>query len=328
VRRRSAIVAMMAAFTAVCALMVTGNSAFAADYPVKPITIVVPSPAGGVIDVIMRLVADKMTGKLNQPIIIDNKPGANGYIGGMQVKASPADGYTLLALADSYTIGPFVQKNFDIDFAQDMQPIGLICEIQSHLFAGNTSFKTMADFITYAKAHPGELNFGSTILSLTFTFATILKELNVDIATVQYEGSSPAIQAILSGDVDVMVTGLTGSTKQLVEAGDMVVLGSIGPKRSRVTPDLPTIVEFAPGFPGLVTSFGLVGPKGMPVEIAELLNKTLNEVLADPAVSEVVVGKFGNDIALGVTPEQFRTRLVEAATRYRQAAELLNFKPQ
>jgi tripartite-type tricarboxylate transporter receptor subunit TctC len=253
-----------------------------AKFPSRAVTLVVPFPPGGSADALPRIVAEKLRERWGQPVVIENRPGAAGSTGSGSVFRAPADGYTLLSTpAGPLAINGLVQKTLPYEPAAFV-PISLLALSPTVLTVRlNFPASTAEEFIRYAKANPGKLNYasqgpGSTshLTGVMFTQAT-----GSDMVHVPYRGTGPALANILSGNVDLFFDNL-GSSMPLHRAGKSKILAVATPERSKLLPEVPTLREAGLRDFQSSTWFAMVAPPGTPVAIAEQINRTVNEVLA------------------------------------------------
>ena len=264
-------------------------AAQAADYPTRPITLVVPYAAGGGNDVIARIVAEKMSASLGQSVVIENRGGAGGTIATRQVAKSEPDGYTLLIATSSLAINPSLYPNVGYDPRKDFAPIGLIASGANVVMVNTTvPVKSIAELIALAKQKPGELNFASTGTGSSVHLAAELFAgmAGIKINHVPYKGSGPALNDLVGGHVTMMF-GTMASSAGLVKDGAKVrALAVTGLKRSALFPELPTVAES--GLPGYesVLHYGIVAAAGTPRPIVDRLNAALNAALANEDVKQ------------------------------------------
>jgi putative tricarboxylic transport membrane protein len=259
----------------------------AAQFPSKPIRVVVPFGAGSSTDIVMRIIAQPLGQALGQPIVVDNKPGADGVIGAVDVIKAAPDGHTLfLATNSPLSAAPHLKKNLPYHPINDFTPIS---------FVGNYTFfivvhpsvpaKSLAELISYARANPGKLNYASgntTSIVTTAMFSTLAK---INMQHIPYKTEPPAITDILSGQIHLMVSSYSTVAPHM-QAGKLRALVTTLPERSPLMPEVPTIVEAGfPKFP-IVPWAGMVGPAKMPKEVVERVNRELNAVLKRPEVRE------------------------------------------
>ncbi|VWX57154.1 Tripartite tricarboxylate transporter substrate binding protein [Burkholderiales bacterium 8X] len=292
--------------------------AFAQGYPARPIRLVVPFPAAGATDLFARTLSQKMGEKLGTTLVIDNKPGAGGSIGSdLAAKAAP-DGYTLLlATTSTHSIGPAINAKLPYDTVRDFTPIGHVGDAPSIMLVPNDSpAKSVKDWIAYAKANPGKLNYASsgngTIVQLT---AELFKsQAGVFVTHIPYKGTALAIPDLISGKVDVLFDSLPTGMPHVRE-GRLRALGVTSLKRSPLVPDLPAIADTLPGFDSN-TWFGLYGPKGLPADVVSRVNTAANEALADPEVRDKL-SRLGIS-PTSSTPEQFASMVAADAAKWKK----------
>ena len=270
----------------VAALVVSSIAAFAADYPTRPITLIVPYPAGGGNDVIARLVAAKMSASLGEPIVIENRGGAGSTIGTRDAARRAPDGYTLLIATSSLAINPSLYPDAGYDPRKDFAAIGLIASSPNLVLVHpSLPAHSIADLIALAKTEPGGLNFASTgIGASTHLSAELFAAMaNIKLNAIPYKGVAPALTDLMAGQVPLMFCP-TASVIGLVRQGQVRALATTGAKRSPLFPNLPTVAEA--GLPGYDAElhYGLVAPAGTAPTILSTLNSALDDALADPNV--------------------------------------------
>jgi tripartite-type tricarboxylate transporter receptor subunit TctC len=274
------------------------STAIAQNYPSKPIRIVVPFPPGGGGDVLMRPLSRKLTELLGQPIVIDNRPGANGNVGADHVAKSDPDGYVLLLGNSSLPISASLYAQMPFDPIKDLTMIGLVSITPSALVAHpSLPVKTTADLIALAKAKPGKLNYASAGSGSTphLSLEMLKTMAGIDMVHVPYKGGGPAVTAVLAGQVDVLVTNISTILSQ-VRGGKLNAIGVTSLKRSAVLPNVPTIGESGvPGFE-VKTWYGLMGPAGLPKDVIARLNAAIVAAVNSPDLRDQLVG-------LGYEPE-------------------------
>jgi len=275
-----------AAIVAFGALIGVQGRAVARDYPNRPITLIVPYPAGGGNDVIARLVATKMSESLGQPIVIENRGGAGSTIGTRDVARSAPDGYTLLIATSSLAINPSLYPDVAYDPKNDFAPIGLIATSPNFVLVNPAvPVHSAAELIALAKKEPGKLDFASTGIGTSTHLAAVLfaAMAEVKLNAVPYKGVAPALTDLLGGQVALMFCPMASVVGQ-VGAGSLRAIAVTGVKRSPLFPDLPTVAEA--GLPGYVVElhYGLVAPAGTPGDVIAKLNGALNNALNDAGV--------------------------------------------
>lgn len=259
----------------------------AQSYPVKPITLVVPFTAGGTTDILGRIVADGLGKRLGQPVIIDNRGGAGGNIGAAAVALANPDGYTLLmGYNGTNAINPSLYKKLSWDPVKSFDPISMVARVNNVVIVNPAlSIKTLPDLVAYAKAHPGELNYGSAGPGSIFHLAgeMLQQQTGAHMTHVPYKGAAPALTDLMGGQVQVMFSTIP-TALSFIKAGKLRPIAVTGPQRSPLFPELPTAREA--GFPAMEVDswFAVFAPKGVPADIQERLNKALREVISDPAI--------------------------------------------
>lgn len=266
------------------ALPATSRATFAQTYPSRPVRWIVPYPAGGATDLISRLMAQWLTERLGQPIVIDNRPGGGTNIGTQAVVNSPPDGYTLLFTASTHTINVSLQQlpfNFlrDITLVSGLTELPLVMDVSPKLPVRN-----LKEFVAYAKANPGKVNVASfgaaTISHLAIEFFKVTA--GVDVVHVPYRGGAQIMADLISGQIQAAVDSLPSSLPH-IKSGAIRGLALLSAERTSVLPDLPVASEIVPGLE--VRTFSGVGvPSGTPLSVIERLNKEINAGLANPTI--------------------------------------------
>ena len=256
---------------AACAWMLAGAMlAQAQGFPNKPVRIVIGFPPGGGIDIVARLMAPKLTELLGQPVVIDNKPGANGVLGMDHVAKAPADGHTLfLGTLGNFSVNPALYPNLPFSVEKQFAPLTELASVSFVLFVNPAlPVKSVAELVAYAKSQPGQLNFSSSSSGGLPHLAGELFKLQTKtfITHIPYRGAGPALQDLIAGNVDMMFDGL-GSSAQHIKGGRIKALMVSGNKRNAAFPDVPCAAEL--GFPDytVTTWYGLWAPKGTPADV-------------------------------------------------------------
>jgi tripartite-type tricarboxylate transporter receptor subunit TctC len=278
------------------ALPAVPQFAYADAYPNRPVRLLVGFPPGGVTDIVARLIAPALSERLGQPFAVENKPGASSNIALEETVRATPDGYTLFLVSASNSFNATLYDNLHFDLLRDMAPIASIGR-DAFVMVVNPSFpaQTGAEFVAYAKAHPGKVNMATSGKGSTSDlYGELFKSLaGIDMLSVHYRGVGQALPDLLSGRVDVMFFPLVG-VLSTIKAGKLRALGVTTPTRRSVVPDVPPIGDFVKGYEGTDWT-GIGGAAGIPLEVIATLNKTVNATLADP----VFVGKLAD---LGVDP--------------------------
>ena len=307
-------------------LDVIGAPAAAQDYPNRPITLVVPFPAGGGNDALARVVAEKMSKTLGQQVVVENRAGAGGTIGTRAVAKAPADGYTiLLSYTGTLAINPSLYPNAGIDPRKDFAPIGLIAFLPSVLVVHpSLPVRNTGELIAYAKANRGKINYGfvpSTVGHITTEL--FARTAGIELTSIPYKGNGNALGDLLGGHVSMMFISLLPIIGN-VKAGTLRALAITSPQRSALLPDVPPISESGlPGF-SAVTHYGLAAPPGTPRPVIERLNKELHAALA----MDDVRAKLSVDgaVPLPGTPEAYATVIDTEEKNWGSTVRSLNLK--
>lgn len=294
-----------------------------AAWPAKPIHLIVPFPAGGQLDVVARLVADRLAKALGQPIIVEAKPGADGNIGTEFVAKADPDGYTWLAASPPTTIQISVRpKTLRYDPIRDFDPVAFI-GTSPFLFVVPASVPvgSLKDFIAYAKAQPGKLSYAGSARGTVVHLATeIFKhDAGVSMEMISYKGQPDAIPDLLSGRTQFMTMGLILAEPQ-VKAGKLKALALLDHERYAGLPDVPTVTEL--GYPDLVLTswFGLAMPKGTPRAVIDRVNAEVMKILATPDVA-AKMRTLGMNPAKANKPEDFGAFMKEDTARWKKVVK-------
>jgi len=292
------------AFLAAALCVLCGNAA-AQGWPSKPIRYVVPFPPAGATDITARIMADKISGPLGQPVVVENRPGVAGNVGTELVARSAPDGYTILQLTVAQSISATLYAKLNYDLEKDLTPVAMVALVPNVMIVNpSVPAKSVAEFIALAKAKPGKINFASSGSGTSIHMsAEMFKMLTgVDIVHIPYKGSGPALADLLGGQVDVMFDNLTSSIGH-IRGGKLRALAITSATRYPELPDLPTMQEA--GVPGYEATawFGVMAPKGTPREAVMRINGEVNKALAQPDTKEKLLQQGA--IAQPWTPEQF-----------------------
>jgi tripartite-type tricarboxylate transporter receptor subunit TctC len=265
------------------------TGAGAQDYPNRTVKIIVPFPPGGTADAMPRIVAEYLTRKWGQPVIIENRAGAGGNVGGEAAYKSDPDGYTLFASPPpSLVINQNLYPKLNYDPLQFI-PLAVMGKVPNAILTNSPRLKdvkTVAEFVAYAKAHPGELNSGTQGIGTTshLTSELFAQKAGVKFQHVHYRGSAPAVQDLVAGTMDVAFDNI-GAAGRLIQAGTIRALGVATEQPVPSLPGVPTVKDTVPGFV-VVTWFALAAPPKTPQPIVEKLNADINEALRDPDVKK------------------------------------------
>jgi tripartite-type tricarboxylate transporter receptor subunit TctC len=298
-------------------------------YPSRPVHVLVPYAAGGVADALPRIVGEKLAQKWNQPVIVDNRPGASGNIGMDEGARSAPDGQTLvLAPAGNLTVSPLLFRQLHFDVTKDFTAVTVLAASANVLVVHpSVPVKTFAQLIDYAKANPGKLNFASPGEGSGAHLAGELLNIDAGIKTVHipYKGIAPAVNDLLGGNVQMMFAGIS-TVLQQIKAGKLIALAIASPRRSAQLPDVPTVAES--GFPGFdVTSwYGIVVRSGTPAAMVQKLYGDISEALRNDEVRAKLAG-LGLE-PVGNTPEEFDAMIKAETRKWTGIVRAANIKPQ
>ena len=302
-------------------------SAWADTYPSAPITLVVPFASGSGTDAVARAVGQKLSERLKQPVVVDNRAGANAQIAaGIVAKAKP-DGYTLFMTTNtSHSANPWLVKNLKYDPIKDFTPIARVGELPFALAVHpGVPAKTMAELIAYAKANPGKISY-ATPNSTSLVASETLKDMaKVDIVGVPYKSSPQALTDLMGGQVQLYVVDL-GSGMATLKTDRVRTLGFTAAKGSRLLPGVPPIAKALPGFD--ITSWnGIFAPAGTPAAVVNTLNTELQAVLADPAVHRQLE-QIGFEVWPTKTPQEFSRYVSDQLALWGKLIQKAGIEPQ
>ena len=297
-----------------------------AQYPNKPVRIILQFPAGGLADTVIRVLANPMSQSFGQPIVVENKPGADGAIAGETVKNSPPDGYTLLFATNSaLSAAPVLRKKPPYDPVTDFTPISFVGRFPFFVFAHpSLQAKSVQELLAQAKAHPGMLNYGSGNTTSILATAQLASLAKVEMVHVPYKGDGPLMQDLVAGRIHFAIAS-TAPGAGLAKDGKLKVLGTLLARRSALFPDAPTIAES--GFPqySLVSWGAMVGPAGLPRDIVERLARETNAAVNHPQVKEAL-DKFGFELQ-GSSPDELGKFIGEQLAAWRTAVKEAGIQP-
>ncbi len=286
------------------AAALTPRIAQALDYPTRPVHIIVGFAPGGPADTIARLAGQALSQRLGQQFVVENRTGAGTNIATEAVVNAPPDGYTLLLVTAANFINATLYKKLEFNFIRDTVPVGSLSgEPAVMLVHPSIPAETVPAFIAYAKANPGKINVGSGGNGApSHVFGELFKMLTgTDMIHIPYRGAAPALTALLGGQVQVFFSPLSTAVEN-VKAGKVRALAVTTANRSDAMPDVPTMMEFVPGYEA-ANWYGIAAPKSTPAEVVDKLNKEINAVLADPGL-RARIADLGETV-LGGSPADF-----------------------
>ena len=308
--------------------LVAGFHAAAQTYPSRPVKIIVPATTGGAIDVIARVLADKMTASLGQPVVVENKPGGNGFIAlSAAAKATP-DGYTLvMATAGDLTLSPALFKDMPYNVQNDFAFISLVSDAPLVLAANTQApFKSVADVIAGAKAQPGRISIASP--GNGSNNQLVIEWIGLNSGTqfqhIPYKGGAPAAAALAGNDIPLAVLA-SSSVAPHVKSGRAVVLAITAARRSKLNPEWPTLQEQGVKEVDASNWTALLAPKGTPKEVVDKLHTEIVKILAMPDVKDRFAG--GGVETIGSSPAELQARVKDEGARFQQVVQKANMKP-
>lgn len=279
---------ILTVFTALCAVAAWGTAHGAtAAYPTQTVRLVVPFPPGGTTDILARQLANGLTKKWQQPVIVENRAGASGTIFTEQLARTPADGYTLMLTATHHVINPSLYPNLAYDTRQDFTPLAQVAAVPNVLVV-HPSFpaRSIKELVAHAKANPGKVDFGSAgVGGANHLSGELFKSMaGVSMMHIPYKGAAPALNDLLGGQIPVMFDSVPGVIEH-IRAGKLRALGVTSAERTDALPDVPTIAEAGVGGFEATAWFGLYGPAGMDVQLKEKISTDVREVLGTPELT-------------------------------------------
>ena len=312
-----------------CAVLLFWSTLALAQYPAKPIHLIVPFPPGGGNDTVARAIAQQISPELGQPVVIDNRPGAGGSVGAELAAKSPADGYTLfLAGVGSHAVNPNVHAKLSYDPVKDFAPITLIASAPSVLVVNpKVPAQNIAEFTAYARAHPGVLNYASNGNGSAAQLAAAMYEsmAGVKMVHVPYKGIAPAMTDLMGGEVQLMF-GTVVALVPHIQAGKLRALAVTGKKRSALLPEIPTLRES--GLPEYEAGswYGIEAPAGTPRPIIDQLNAAMVKALKQPEVARRLA--LDGAEVIGSTPEEFGAHIKAELARVARVVRAAGIKAE
>jgi tripartite-type tricarboxylate transporter receptor subunit TctC len=299
--------------------------ASAQAYPSRPVRIIVGQPAGGVNDILARLVGQWLSERLGQPFIVENRPGAAGNIGAEVVVRAPADGYTLLLAGSQSMVNTWLYKNLNFNFIRDIAPVAsFVREPNVMLVNPSVPVKTVPEFISYAKDNPGKINMASAGNGTqSHVFGELFKMITgTNMIHVPYRGGVPALIDLLSGQVQLYF-GATTSSIQYIRSGRLRALGVTAAERSEALSDIPAIGEFVAGYEAS-SVYGLGAPKNTPTGIVDRLNMEVNAGLADDKM-KALLADLGCTVLAG-SPADFGKLIANETEKWGKVVKFAGVK--
>ena len=314
--RRTAICLFAMGISAIASI----GSASALDYPTRPVRFVVGYPPGGATDILARLIGQRLSEKLGQQFVIENKPGAGNNIGTEAVVNAEPDGYTVLLINPANYINASLYGNLKFNFVRDIAPVAAFNRVPNVMTVSNdVPAKTVAEFIAYVKANPGKVNMASSGngTSVHLSGEMFMMMSGTKMQHVPYRGAAPAITDMLGGQVQLIFDNMP-SIIQHIRAGSLRALAVTTTARSPQLPDVPAVADAVPGYEASAL-FGMGAPKNTPKEIIEKLNKEINAVLAEPATKGKLID-LGGEPLIG-SPDDFGKMIVAETEKWEKVVK-------
>ena len=316
IARRTAIALIAFGISAAASI----GSATALDYPTRPVKWVVGYPPGGATDIIARLIGQRLSERLGQQFVIENKPGAGNNIATESVINAEPDGYTVLFVNPANYINASLYTNLKFNFIRDIAPVASFNRVPNVMTVNNdVPAKTVAEFIAYVKANPGKVNLASSGngTSVHLSGEMFMATTGAKMQHVPYRGAAPAITDLLGGQVQVIFDNMP-SILQHIRSGSLRALAVTTTERSPQLPEVPPVAETVPGYEASAL-FGMGVPKNTPKEIIEKLNKEINAVLAEPAIKAKLID-LGGEPLIG-PPEAFGAMIVAETEKWEKVVK-------
>ena len=318
------------ALAAACLAAAGGVSAQTAPYPSRPIRFIVPLIPGGGNDLLARIIAERMSPVVQQPVVVENRPGAGGNVGTEYVARQPADGHTILITSPTHVINPSFFAKLPYDPIRDFAAVSLIATIPFVLTVNaSVPARNVKELIALARSQPGKLTYGTAGVGTPHHLSTemLSSATGIKLVQVPYKGAGALVPALVSGEI-TMTIGALSSLLPHVRSGRVRALAVAAPTRTPVLPDVPTIAEAAglPGY-GMVSWFGVLAPAGTPSQVIARLNTEINRIVQNPQVAKEKLGPVGLE-PVGTTPEAFAEVLKTELVKYAKVAKDAGIKPE
>ena len=301
----------------------------AQTYPTKPVKLVVPYAAGGGVDTVARALAQELSGGLGQPVVVENRPGANSLIGTDYVAKQAADGYTLLTTVGSHYALPFLARNVPYDTVKDFTPITIVAKAPQALVVNATvPVKTAKELVEYVRANKGKISYGTSGAGTSQHLGgeSLNAMAGLDMVHVPYKGGAPALNDVVGGQIPVAILILSNVLPH-VKSGKLRAIGVIEASRAKAAPEVPTVAEGGvPGFSVPDTWIGIIGPAGLPPAVVERINAELQKAANNAAV-RTRLDAAGFEVNL-VAPEEFARQAPRTVESYRKIISAAGIKPE
>ncbi|MEO8202908.1 MAG: tripartite tricarboxylate transporter substrate binding protein [Betaproteobacteria bacterium] len=311
-----------------CVIACCATSAFAQTFPSKPVRVIVPYPSGGIVDLLARAITEKISAGWGQPILVEGRPGADSNLGTEAVAKSAADGYTWLMTGPAILSNPSIYSNLPWAPLRDFQGVGVaVWNLNVAVVPATLPVNTLKEFVAYAKARPGQLNFGNpgTGSSNHLSSELFFQVADIKLVNIGYKGQPPAIPDLINGQLQFKVVAL-GLAAPHIKSGRLKALAVFSPQRLKQLPDVPTVAEA--GYPeaGLVPWYGIYVPAGTPREIVARINGEINQALGTPEVQERIE-KIGGLPGPVKTPDEIQAMMKADYERWGKVVRAAGIKP-
>ena len=296
---------------------------FAADYPTRPVRWIVPYPAGGSTDILARIIGQSLSERLGQQFVVENRPGGGDNIGTEAVVHAAPDGYTVLLVNPAHGINATLYPKLSFNFIRDIAPVAGLMRVPNVMEVHpSVPAKTVAEFIAYAKANAGKINWATSGngTSVHLSGELFKSMTGIDMTHVPYRGSAPALTDLIAGTVHVMFDNMPSSLPH-IQGGKLRALGVTTAQRSQALPDVPTVAETVPGYEASAW-FGMGAPKGTPADVIDKLNKEINAALQDERV-KARLAELGGILIAG-TPADFGKVVAEETDKWAKVIKSAN----
>lgn len=298
------------------------------NFPNKPITLLVGSAPGGSNDIFARTVGRHMQDALGVSVVVENKPASGGILANVLVAKAPPDGYTLVVLSSTFTTGAAVRSNLQYDAVKSFAPVSMLAKGPLLITVGNnTPFKTLPELVTFAKANPGKLNFGTSGVGSINQFAS---EIFSDVAKIKmthvpYKGMGPAVNDLMSGQIDMIIASAP-SLLNHVNNEKIRGLAVTTAKRSEIAPKIPALGEYGYSAGAVDLWWGVLAPAGTPQDVVQKLNSTINKIIASEEMKAFFLKQGASPVAM--TPVEFSAYISNELARWKRVAAAANIQAE
>lgn len=297
-------------------------------FPTKPITLLVGSAPGGSNDIFARTIGRHMQDALGVSVVVENKPASGGVLANALVAKAPADGYTLVVLSSTFTTGAAVRNNLQYDAVKSFAPVSMLARGPLLITVGNnTPFKTLPELVTFARANPGKLNYGTSGVGSINQFATeILSDVaKIKMTHVPYKGMGPAVNDLMSGQIDMIIASAP-SLLTHVNNDKIRGLSVTTAKRSEIAPNIPSLDEYGYGAGAVDLWWGILAPAGTPTDVVQKLNTTINKIIGSEEMKAFFLKQGASPVAM--TPSQFSAYISNELERWKKVAAMANIQAE